>query len=403
MAIISIFNGAHTKAEDVIAALKSKTGFSVIDDTKIIEKVALNSPLTKEQLQRAVFGKPSVFNRFTREKERVVALLKSVVAEQLISCDKCIFSGYLGQLIPKEVTHALRVLIIADSDFRQKNAAEKEQMTPDTVGKILLKSDECAFRWTQYLYGKDAWDASLYDIVVPMEKTDIDQTVELILENLEKEALKRTTTSQTAAEDFAVRAEVEKALINAGHDVDVNVSQGNVVLTINRQVLLLSKLEDDLKSLVIGYPGVESVTTKVGDKYHRADIYRQVDFEMPSKVLLVDDESEFVQVLSERLQARELGSHIVYDGQEALDIINDEQPEVMVLDLKMPGVDGMEVLRQTKAKNPETEVIILTGQGSESDKKMCMELGAFAYLEKPVDIELMAKTMKEAYGKTRKK
>ena len=63
----------------------------------------------------------------------------------------------------------------------------------------------------------------------------------------------------------------------------------------------------------------------------------------------------------------------------------------------------MKCCGEPKKKTPETEVIILTGQGSEEDKKQCMELGAFAYLEKPVDIELMAKTMKEAYDKTRKK
>jgi len=74
----------------------------------------------------------------------------------------------------------------------------------------------------------------------------------------------------------------------------------------------------------------------------------------------------------------------------------------MVLDLKMPGINGMEVLRKVKKERPHVEVIILTGHGSEQDKALALEFGAFAYLEKPVDIEVLSKTMKEAYNKINK-
>ena len=75
----------------------------------------------------------------------------------------------------------------------------------------------------------------------------------------------------------------------------------------------------------------------------------------------------------------------------------------MILDLKMPGIDGIEVLRRVKKTNPNIEIIILTGHGTEKDKDICMALGAFAYLEKPVDIELLTKTLQAAYAKAGKK
>lgn len=75
----------------------------------------------------------------------------------------------------------------------------------------------------------------------------------------------------------------------------------------------------------------------------------------------------------------------------------------MVLDLKMPGIDGIEVLRRLKKEHPGIEVIILTGHGSEADREMCMQLGAFAYLKKPVDIDVLSQTMREAYAKIRAK
>ena len=71
----------------------------------------------------------------------------------------------------------------------------------------------------------------------------------------------------------------------------------------------------------------------------------------------------------------------------------------MILDLKMPGIDGIEVLRRVKETNPEIEVIILTGHGSEADRETCMKLGAFAYLHKPVNIDLLSETLKKANEK----
>jgi DNA-binding response OmpR family regulator len=71
----------------------------------------------------------------------------------------------------------------------------------------------------------------------------------------------------------------------------------------------------------------------------------------------------------------------------------------MVLDLRMPGIDGLEVLRRVKLEKPAVEVIILTGHGSEQEERRALELGAFAYLEKPVNIDVLAETMKQAYSK----
>jgi DNA-binding NtrC family response regulator len=80
-------------------------------------------------------------------------------------------------------------------------------------------------------------------------------------------------------------------------------------------------------------------------------------------------------------------------------MLREDEPEVMILDLKMPGIDGMEVLRQVKATQPDIEVIILTGHGNETDRETCMGLGAFAYLQKPVDIDVLSETMKQANEK----
>jgi two-component system, OmpR family, response regulator CpxR len=122
-----------------------------------------------------------------------------------------------------------------------------------------------------------------------------------------------------------------------------------------------------------------------------------------TKVLLVDDEPELVQTLSERLMIRDVGSIVAYDGESALRCIRDEQPDVIVLDLRMPGIDGFEVLRRVKRDYPDIEVIILSGHGTEADRKTCLGLGAFACFLKPVDIDLLCEALKKAKSRTLQK
>lgn len=113
-------------------------------------------------------------------------------------------------------------------------------------------------------------------------------------------------------------------------------------------------------------------------------------------VLLVDDEEELVKALAERLEIRGLSTEIALDGEQALQVIQKREPDVMVLDLKMPGMDGLEVLRQVKKTHPGIQVVIMTGHGSEKDRDAAERLGAFGYLQKPVGIDLLLETLKLA-------
>jgi DNA-binding response OmpR family regulator len=114
------------------------------------------------------------------------------------------------------------------------------------------------------------------------------------------------------------------------------------------------------------------------------------------KVLLVDDEEEFVKTLGERLELRGMAPDTAFTGEAALQRIAEEQPDIMILDIKMPGIDGMEVLRRVRKAYPRIQVIMLTAHGTEKDQDEAERLGAFAYLRKPVDLELLTKTMRAA-------
>ena len=115
------------------------------------------------------------------------------------------------------------------------------------------------------------------------------------------------------------------------------------------------------------------------------------------RVLLVDDEEDFVSTLAERLQLRNITTLVATDGEEALHIVDTDQPPVVVLDVLMPGMGGLEVLRQIKMSYPHIQVIILTGRGSTKEGIKGMRLGAFDYLMKPVKIEMLIQKINEAF------
>jgi DNA-binding response OmpR family regulator len=116
----------------------------------------------------------------------------------------------------------------------------------------------------------------------------------------------------------------------------------------------------------------------------------------PMKILLVDDEREFVTTLAERLELRNMNVSIAMDGETALGIVENNPPQVVVLDVMMPGLGGLEVLEKIKAMDSKIQVILLTGHGETKDGIRGMQLGAFDYLIKPIDIDELIKKLNEA-------
>jgi len=117
------------------------------------------------------------------------------------------------------------------------------------------------------------------------------------------------------------------------------------------------------------------------------------------KVLLVDDEPEFVATLAERLKLRKIQARIAPDGKTALRMIREEPPHVVVLDVMMPEMDGIETLAEIKRIAPRVEVILLTGYAKLELALKGMEQGAFDYLVKSIGIDELLYKLEDAYKK----
>ncbi|SKA96449.1 Response regulator receiver domain-containing protein [Paucidesulfovibrio gracilis DSM 16080] len=117
----------------------------------------------------------------------------------------------------------------------------------------------------------------------------------------------------------------------------------------------------------------------------------------PIRLLLVDDEAEFLRTLSKRLHRRGLTAELAHSGESALENLRQHPADVVVLDVKMPGMSGIETLRTLKREHPLTEVILLTGHADLDAAVQGMELGAFDYLMKPMDIDELLFKIQDAY------
>jgi len=397
MPSIALFSSKFTNEDEIRQKLSVTLNMAVVEDADIFDTVCSHKKTTRTRLEQVVYKKTSVFNQFTMERERNVAHIKSGLAEKLGQEKNVMYCGYTTLLIPHDITHVLKVLIIDNHDLRVQRGVG-EGLSEREATKIIKAEDLRVHGWSAFLYYKEAFDNSLYDIVIPVGSKSVDGVVELIRENYNKTAVLETMDSLQAVSDMALAAEVELALLSKGQKIEVEVRNHCVSLKVNKSAFSFGNLTSKLIEIAGSIPGVESVEVLKGKGY-QTSVYRDQHFELPPKVLLVDDEKEYVETLSERLVTRNVGSYAVFDGQEALDFIDGDQPDVMVLDLKMPGINGIEVLKQTKKSNPHIEVIILTGHGSEADRETCMNLGAYAYLQKPTDIEKLSKTIAEAYKK----
>ncbi len=397
MSSIALFPCLGTPNADIIGELSAKLNLQVYTDQNLIDDTGEQFGNHGINLKKMIFEKTSVFNQFTLEKERAVCMLRSVLAKKLQEQDHYLFDGFHTLLIPLEVSEVLHVLVV-DSKHSRLEYGQKDGFSCKEAKKKVRNHDISAYCWSDFLFQKEAYDKSLYDLVLPVGKMDYRSLSDEIVKFFYRTSVLRTEKSQQEVRNLATNAAVKKALLEKGHNLAVTVDGNNVVITVQDSVFRHGGLETELTKIAKAVPGVDEVTLQKS-KADAGSIYRAQKFELPSKVLFVDDEKDFVQTVSRRLITRDVGTYGVFNGEEALELVSEDTPEVMVLDLKMPGMNGIEVLRRTKEIAPGVEVIILTGHGTMKDERECMELGAFAYLNKPVDIEKLSATIKAANEK----
>jgi DNA-binding NtrC family response regulator len=117
------------------------------------------------------------------------------------------------------------------------------------------------------------------------------------------------------------------------------------------------------------------------------------------KILIVDDEEDLTSTMVERLELRGFQVEAATSGIDALKRVSEADFNVMILDVKMPGIDGLQVMAEIKRRHVDLQVILLTGHGSTADAERGMREGAFDYLMKPIDIDTLVEKIRSAAGR----
>ena len=164
MSSIALFYSIFTEEKETREQLAAASGFAVIQDADIINEVCQQHAISKDKVERALYGSTSVFNKFTLERERITALLKAAMAEHL-KTSGVVYSGSISLLLSPEVTHVLRVGLFDNTNSRIKRSMG-EGLTEKNGVKLIKKNDAGAAHLAEFLYKKEANDISLYDIVL---------------------------------------------------------------------------------------------------------------------------------------------------------------------------------------------------------------------------------------------
>ena len=120
---------------------------------------------------------------------------------------------------------------------------------------------------------------------------------------------------------------------------------------------------------------------------------------MSERILIVDDETDFLEIMAERMSTRGVEVSTAPSAQDALRQVEEGNFDAVILDLKMPEVDGLETLKAIKARQPEAQVILLSGQASLQDGIAAMKLGALDFMEKPADMNVLMEKIRKAQAR----
>ena len=333
---------------------------------------------------RALHDAPSILERFTHGKEKYVAYIRSAFLEQ-VRQDDVVYHGLAGHFFLEGVTHVLKVRVLADLEDRVRCEVRREDCTAEEARRTLLRDDAERAKWSRHLYGIDTAAPGLYDLVVHVGPLTVRDAVGLISRTARLPQFQATPESTRVLDDLALAARVQAAIVGKWPQAQVTARDGEVVVGVKAPVGGEEALVRQVRELVGDQPELDDLKIRV-----RPTVFSVRGGELrvgEDPVLVVDDESSFARTLAKRLQLRGLDCVVAFDGGSALDALERGRFRGMLLDLRLPDLDGAEVLRRARARHHDLPVIIMTAHGTEEDRVECLQAGACAFLAKPVDLE----------------
>jgi len=258
MSIITISRGSYSRGKDVAERLAQQLGYECISREVLLE-ASEQFDIPQLQLLRAMRDAPSILDRYRFGKERYVAYVRAALLRH-VQRGSVVYHGFAGHFFFQQIPFALNVRILADTEDRVQEVVRREGVSPDEARRIVERIDDERSKWSRYLYGIDARDPSLYDMVLHLQSLSVDDAVKLIARNVELPAFQRTPDATKVLDNHALAAQVEAALIAEFPQTKVSAKDGSVFVAIQGAMSQQQVLTEKARDLTSFVEGVEQIT-----------------------------------------------------------------------------------------------------------------------------------------------
>jgi len=258
MSVITISRGSFSGGKILAECLSRKLGFRCIDRDVIVERAAAYG-VSQDDLREALERPPSFLDRFKHKRYLYLALVQAALTQE-VRAGRAIYHGLAGHLLLKGGHPILRTRIVAPMEFRIQTVQERLKYSRNSAIAHIEKVDEDRRKWTQFLYGVDWGDPSLYDLVFNVEHVSIEEVCRVISSLLTERRFEFTPECQQKMDDLAlgswVRADL--AINSSTSDLELDVVAHDGAVAIKGKVSTMGQI-DEVKRVASATPGVTSV------------------------------------------------------------------------------------------------------------------------------------------------
>jgi cytidylate kinase len=207
MSIITISRGTYHRGREVAEKLAQKLGYACFS-REILLEASEEYNVSEIKLIRAIQDAPSILDRLTRQKEKYVAYIRAALLKH-VQKDNVVYHGLFGHFFLQDIPHVLKVRIVGDLEARVADEVKREGISAEIAREIIMRDDEERRKWALYLYGADAWDATLYDLVLHLKAITVDDAVNVISYVAQLPGFQTTPESQQAIDNLVEAARME--------------------------------------------------------------------------------------------------------------------------------------------------------------------------------------------------
>jgi len=252
MPIVTISRGSYSRGREVAEKLAKKLQYDCVS-REILLEASEEFNIPEISLVRAIHDSPSILERFRHGKERYISYYQYALLKY-VQKDNVVYHGLAGQFFLRHISHVVKVRILASLEDRVKEVMKRDEVSQREAEHILRKDDDERRRWGLKLYGIDAWDSRLYDMVLLIDQLTVDDAVDLIFETVKKPAFQTTAESQRILDNQLLCARIHAMLVNFSLMIEVQANDGVITLGNIGEVLrtdasLRVKIEEMIRSI----------------------------------------------------------------------------------------------------------------------------------------------------------